>query len=373
MSTGMNATENLADASGTVLQAQGNTVKETWWLVKWYIFTVRRRLMSKILLALLVTFFLISASFTLLTYVLITGAENANGFQCPPTPVSTSQIGNPPPNGSPTCQQAQQQQVASVKSAAAAAGQSLTFPYSLTLGGGYLGSMGIILFCIMAAALTGGEYSSGTLRLALSRGTRRGQIIAAEVTALAILSLGVAALVLVLAAVVGAAIGPLIGESIPAFSPAAVLELLIYWLACSLVIFTFSLIAFLMSTLSRNVIAGIAVALGYLIFESIVGSVLYYAGYSLHNGLGNFLQHIPDYLVGYNTGALTHLAAQGPIVLYSTVSGVTTTSSGGTSSGTLSSPGSGIDTLHGLILVGVYCVLFAGLSYVCLRRRDVTD
>jgi ABC-type transport system involved in multi-copper enzyme maturation permease subunit len=267
----------------------------------------------------------------------------------------------------------QQQQASAIDPIVAVEKQTLTFPYSLTSAGGYIGSVGTILFCIIAAALAGSEYSSGTLRLALSRGTRRGQVIAAQVAALAILSLAVALLVLVLAGISGVTVGPLIGGSIPAFSPLAVIELLAYWLATSLGVFAFGLIAFFMSTLSRNVIAGIGVSLGYLILESIVGNILYYMGVGMQSALGNVLEHIPDYLVGYNTGALAHLAAASPIALYPSFP--TDATSGGivVNSATLLGPGAGIDTLHALIVIGVYCLLFGGLSYLFLRRRDVTE
>lgn len=371
----MSDTDGIPAATTSPLQAEGNSVTQTWRLVKWYLFTTRRRLMSKILLGLLVGFFVISVGFNLLGFFLFTVAENGGSVQCTPVAVSTSQTGSPSPNSSPSCQDLQQQQqqaALTAKSVVDQVGRSLTFPYSLSIAGGYLGSMGIILFCIMAAALVGSEYSSGTLRLTLSRGTRRGQLIAAQVSALAILSLAVAGLILVLAAIVGATIGPLIGGSLPTFSPATGIELLAYWLANSLGVFAFGLIAFFMSTLSRNVIAGIGVSLGYLILESVVGNILYYAGSSMQSSLGNFLQHIPDYLVGYNTGALAHLAAVSPISLYSslptqTASGTVVTSNG------LPGPGSGIDTLHALIIILVYCLLFGGLSYLFLRRRDVTE
>ena len=304
-------------------QAEGNALVQTWRLTRWYLFTIRRRIMSKILLGLLALFFLIVVGFAVLGFIVLSAASSSGVVACPPTSVATSQVGVQPGNSGPTCQEAQQEQQqasAAAQSAVAEVTQSLTFPYSLSIAGGYLGSMGIILFCIVAAALVGGEYSSGTLRVALSRGVRRGQVIAAQVGALAILSLLEAAFVLLLGAVTGVVIGPLIGGSFTAFSPSAGAELLAYWLANSLAIFSFGLIAFFMSTLSRNLIAGIAVSLGYLILESVVGNVLFLTGSSMHSSLGGFLQHIPDYLVGYNTGALTHLAAASPVALYGTSS-----------------------------------------------------
>ncbi len=360
----------------SIPQAEGNALVQTWRLTRWYLFTIRRRIMSKILLGLLALFFLIVVGFAVLGFIVLSAASSSGAVACPPTSVATSQVGVQPGNNGPTCQETQQEQQqasATAQSAVAEVTQSLTFPYSLSIAGGYLGSMGIILFCIVAAALVGGEYSSGTLRVALSRGVRRGQVIAAQVGALAILSLLEAAFVLLLGAATGVIIGPLIGGSFPAFSPGAGAELLAYWLANSLAIFSFGLIAFFMSTLSRNLIAGIAVSLGYLILESIVGSVLFLTGSSMNSSLGGFLQHIPDYLVGYNTGALTHLAAASPVALYGTSSVSGASGSSSTSTALAAGPGSGIDTGHALIVIVVYSLLFVGLSYLFLRRRDVME
>jgi ABC-type transport system involved in multi-copper enzyme maturation permease subunit len=367
-----------ADSVSATLRAtvaEGNSVAQTWRLTKWYLFTVRRRLMSKILLGLMVGFFLISIGFNVLGYILLTSTEVVTITQCVPTVTGSSPAGTPSPGNGPSCQQLQQdqqQEALDNRAAARLLRQSLTFPYSLSSGGGYLGSMGTILFCIMASALVGSEYSSGTLRLALSRGTRRGQVIAAQVGALAILSLATAFIVQVLAAIAGVTVGPLIGGTLPALSPAAGLEVVVYWLATTAGVFAFGLIAFLMATLSRNVIAGIGVSLGYLIFESIVGNVLYFAGVSLHTSIGDFISHIPNYLVGYNTGALAHLAAASPIGLYS-ASTLSTSENVQSSPSALLSPGASIDTIHALVVTLVYCLLFAGLSYLFLRRRDVSE
>ena len=371
----MSQMESIVAPVTATPHATRSAMGQTWRLTKWYLFATRRRLMTKILAGLLIGFFLVYVTFNILNYAIIASQANSSPIQCPPTSVSTSAPGDQQ-NGQPSCQdlqQQQQQEAASLKAVADQERQSLTFPMSLNMGGGYLGSMGIILFCIMTAGLVGGEYGTGTLRLTLSRGTQRGQVIAAQVMALAILSLIVSVFILALTALVGAIVGPVIGGTIPAFSLGAGAELLAYWLVNALAIFAFALIALLMSTLSRNVIAGIGVALGYLIFESIAGNVLYFAGVSLNSSFGNFISHIPDYLIGYNTGALTHLAAKAPIALYPVMeqfSGSSGSSGGPT---TLLGPGNSIDVLHALLVIAVYCVLFGGLSYLFLRRRDVTE
>jgi|GEM_PF-346257 ABC-type transport system involved in multi-copper enzyme maturation permease subunit len=370
----MNQTESIVAPVTATPKATRSATGQTWRLTKWYLFATRRRLMTKILVGLLIGFFLVFVAFNILNYALIASQANSSPIQCPSTIVSTP--GNQQQNGQPSCQdlqQQQQQEAASLKAVADEQRQSLTFPMALSLGGGFLGSMGIILFCIMTAGLAGGEYSTGTLRLTLSRGTQRGQVIAAQIMALAILSLIVSAFILVLMAIIGAIVGPIIGGTIPAFSLGAGVELLAYWLVNALAIFAFALIALLMSTLSRNVIAGIAVALGYLIFESIAGNVLYFAGVSLNSSFGNFLSHIPDYLIGYNTGALTHLAAKAPIALYPVVPQFSASSGSSGNPTPLLGPGGSIDVLHALLVIAVYCALFGGLSYLFLRRRDVTE
>ncbi len=341
-------------------RATGGWLAHTWRLVRWNLKLARRRLMSKILLGILLAGLVLVITFLLLAFAAINSISASDLSSDCPSPVATAQpVGTVTvlaPNGcDPTSIQQEQDSLQSTKNDYL---QLVSFPTILAPVGGYTGFMGIILLCILAGAVIGGEYSFGTQRLALSRGVSRAQLLAGQVGALAILALAVAGFMLILGALLGFALGPGLGATIPAISAGGIAQLLGFWLALSLRLFAYTLVALLLATLSSSTAAGIAGSLGYMIFEIIALPVISaIALLATGSTFSAILNHIQDFFLGPNLSALLNGVSQAPLDL------------GGSSSALDQNP---ISPLQGLIVALLYCVGLVGISYWVLRKRDVT-
>ncbi|HEY7350667.1 MAG TPA: ABC transporter permease subunit [Ktedonobacterales bacterium] len=351
------------ESSVATPQASSNWLSHTWRLTSWNLKIARRRLMSKILLAILLGGFLPVLAVVLLAYAAESTVTTTTVSPPCPTVVATGQPGNTGPGSvAPPCDPnsvpPQQQQ-----SSQNADFQLLTFPAILIIVGSYTGFMGVILLCILAGALIGNEYSFGTQRLALSRGVSRAQLLAGQVAALAILALAVVGFMLIIGSLAGFTIGPLLGGSIPAIPADGLLQILGFWLVISLQLFAYSLIALLLATLGRSTAAGIAGSLGYVLFEIIaLPIVALIAGALIRTSFGDVLEAMPDFFLGPNISGLLSGVNQSPLDL----GGGTSSGGGGDLTASVINPG------QGLLVSLLYCVLLAGLSYWALRKRDVT-
>jgi ABC-type transport system involved in multi-copper enzyme maturation permease subunit len=325
---------------------------QTWRLMRWNLFTVRKRLMSKILLAIAVLGFALVIGFQLLAYDAITHAPtSAQGCATAAAQSGGSSVecGQISPEQQQQEQQRQQQFISDERA-------RMTFPQSLGVAGSYISFMGVILLCILAGSLTGGEYGFGTVRLALSRGVGRAQMVVAQVAALAALALALAAAILVLGAISGFIVGPSLGATIPSIPGGGWLEIAEYWLAVSLNLFAFELVAFFIATLGRSTAAGIAASLGYVLLEGIVGGILVAISKNVPGDISAFLGHVPEWFLGINAAAVSTNAAQSPIDLGVSASSVLVQ----------------LETWRGLLVTLGYCMLLVGLSYLFVRQRDVT-
>ncbi|HEY7356214.1 MAG TPA: ABC transporter permease [Ktedonobacterales bacterium] len=344
--------------------ATGGWLGHTWRLTLWNLKLARRRLMSKILLAILLIGFALVMGLVFLSAVVISNVSTSVISSSCATPDTTSQPGD---NGAgnpcdPATIQQDQQSLQDDKNQEL---QLLTFPTILGIAGGYTGFMGVVLLCILAGAVIGGEYSYGTQRLALSRGVSRAQVLAGQIGALALLALVVSAGMLLLGALLGFVLGPALGASIPAIPTDGLLQLLEFWLVIALQLFAYALIALLLGTLGRSTAAGIAGSLGYLIVEVIVLSILTTIALEVSFSDPNFsnaLSHVQAFFLGPNISALLSGVNQTPLDL------------GGQNSSVASALAMYvIPPLQGLAVSLLYCILLGGLSYWVLRKRDVTN
>lgn len=235
-------------------------------------------------------------------------------------------------------------------------GAGLGFPGGMGVAGGYITSAGVLLFVVLVGALIGSEYSYSTLRLSLARGVGRGQFLAAQIVAVAILALGLTAVAMLLGAATGG-LGALIGMPTLVTPGLSVGETLLYWLALAYNIFCYALIAVCIGTLTRSVAGGIAGPLVFIVVEVVVTDVLLaLSAFPVDSPLLLTLSHTPEYLLGSNTSALITLAGAGPYPL----------TSGQVISVALTWP-------HALIVSAIYCALFIASSYLVLRNRDVVE
>lgn len=314
---------------GAPVAAPGGWLAHTWRLTLWNLFAARRRALSKWLLGI---FFGLYALIHLLTLLSVAVSSSVSGR-------------GPSDSGAATF---------------------FTFPTTIAFAGAYAGALGVLLLATLAGALVGGEYGTGTVRVVLSRGVARGQMIVAQVLALALLAFGGTAITLLLGGLVSLTIGPAVGgvnEGIPA---GGWMQLLQYWLAVSLGVYAFALLAHFMATLTRSTAAGIAVPLAYWVLEGLAATIIIVIGVATGGRTGEFISHIPDWLLGVNNGILTSRVGDGPIY-------IGLVSRQANEVGTRPNPQVALSGAHALLVILMYSALFAVGSYLVLRRRDVTD
>lgn len=347
----MNASSGLPFASvpttGWLLQ--------TWRLTRWNLFLAWRRLMSKILLILLLLGLALLIGGQMLFYLLISSVPISSGTACP-TPAATSQLTPGPGTGTqqpcvgPSPEEEQQTRQAQ-QEVAASLRKDLSFPTILGPVSGFLGFFGVILLCILVGALVGGEYGFGTQRLALARGISRAQVLVAQVMALAVLALLIVGGIFALSSLAGLLLGSVLQADSPLLSLAGWGELITIWLATSLILFAYGLIALFLATLGRSTATGIAGSLGYLLVELIVIPIVVAVAGIIGGDTGKLLAQIQNLFLSTNTAAMLAGAASTPLNL---------------------SGGGGEAALRGLLVTLAYCALCVGLSYWLLRQRDIT-
>ncbi|WIG58725.1 MAG: hypothetical protein OJF49_001471 [Ktedonobacterales bacterium] len=345
-------------STATAPAIQGNAFTQTVRLTGWVLFSARRRIMSKVLGGVLLGLFVVIVALVVVAYA-VTANSPVNEQNCTSAPVTATEssgggttVNGPPPEQCQPLTPAEQQQVRQQRLESVR--EPVTFPNSLALAGGYTTFIGLILLTILAGAVVGGEYGTGTIRLWFSRGVGRGQLVAAQVIALVLLALLISAVMLALGALVGVTIGPLLGGTLAALPAGSIGEILLYWLAIALTLFAYAVIAFFMATLGRSTAAGIAVPLGFFLFEVIVGPILVAIGMLFQGTTGEIVRHIPDWFLSPNTSYLVSRASESPIALNSV-------------------EGNTLGLPHALFVVALYCVALIVLGLVLTQRRDVTD
>ncbi|HEX6798258.1 MAG TPA: ABC transporter permease subunit [Ktedonobacterales bacterium] len=340
------AVSDLAGAPST------NWLLQTLRLARWLLYTVRRRAMGKVIFGLLVGGLLLVVAIQVLVYII---ALNS-------TPSGQTCTGSPD-GGPPVCQpltMSPDQVHAMQQAAAKGVAMGMTFPQSLTVVEVLVSLIGVIVLTTLAGAVVGGEYGHGTVRVQLSRGVGRAQLIAAEALALAALSLIATGVLMLIGILVGFTLGPALGGTLPAFASGAPVELLMTWLALSLNLFGYCAIALFFATLGRSTAAGIGFALGFFVAESVLGGILTGISFIFQQTQPNtaeFIRHIPDWFLGNNVGYIVQHASLSPLAI----------SPAGDQG---SAP---FDMTHALLVTLLYLVLTIGGSYLLTRKRDITD
>ena len=234
--------------------------------------------------------------------------------------------------------------------------QVLRLPTSLILIEQLLLYMGQVLLVILVSTIVGGEYASGTVRLMLTRGPTRTQILLSKVgAAICCIVLGVVGITLLgvctgLLLSLAAGVAPDFGF----FSAAWMGNTLLYLLLIMLALFTYAMMALFLSTLGRATAAGLAGVLTWsFVIEPVIELISNFSK-NISGPTGSFFQSLPDYLIGPNISAL--LQNQGQYVFPSPGGPPVPLSS----------------DLHSLLVLAAYLVIFIGLSWWISVRRDVT-
>jgi ABC-type transport system involved in multi-copper enzyme maturation permease subunit len=370
----------LAPAVVPAPRATGGWLVTTARLIRWELFQLWRRALTKVLLGLFLGFFALIVVGILLAYSATVASSAASpAGQCSssagpgrPTTVVPCSTSGPDERGSID---------AARNSAAAIIRAQITFPLSVSLAVEYASFMGVIFLCIVAGSLVGSEYGFSTQRLALSRGVARDQALAAKVAALALLAAGTVGAMLLLGALVGLTVGPALGGTPDGLSADGVFQLGAYWGVTSLRLFSYSLIALFLATLGRSSAAGIGGALGFVVVEVVALPILTLIIISQHfvgaqagvsvgqpipqpSPVADTLTVTRDLFLQTNVDVLKTAARQGPLNLGGGASSISRIQD------MLVTPPS---TTQALVVVLLWCVALVGLSALLVRSRDVVS
>jgi ABC-type transport system involved in multi-copper enzyme maturation permease subunit len=234
---------------------------------------------------------------------------------------------------------------------------TLRLPVSLTWTGQLLLTFGQVLVIILVSTIVGGEYTSGTVRLMLTRGPTRTQMLFSKVgAALACIVLGVVGITL-LGVISGLLFNLTTGIALNfAFLSAAWFgHALLYLLVIILGLFVYSLMALCLSTLGRATAAGLAGVLTWsFLIEPLIGTISFFSR-GISGPVGSFMQSLPDYLIGTNIGVLVNNQEQYLVP-----------SSGGLQA-------AGPSDLRALLVLAIYIVVFVGSAWWVTVRRDITN
>ena len=235
--------------------------------------------------------------------------------------------------------------------------QPLTFFYiALDIMGGLFATGSGIILLICASRLFGMEYTSGTIRILLARGTGRLQLYFAKLAALAVLGLvllvGFAAvafaMVYAFATTVGNGIGPL--TMLPAI---AYSDLEVTVLVALVSIGVTILLGSTAAILGRSLSFGIAAAMGFFPADNFGTVILAIMQRITHIDTWN---KVSAYLLGPNLNVLAMKLEPGRQVRP-----------------LFASPNVAVSTEHVWLVIGVYAGVFLVGSTVLLLRRDVLE
>lgn len=298
----------------TSVEYQSGWLTQTWALTRWELFVSWRRLMSKVMLAILV-----------LGYALFIGVEYL-----------IYRVSNP--------------------ALAAETSAALTFPAPMVGAQSYLEFLGPILLCVLAGAVLGSEYTYGTQRQLLGRGLSRVQVLTAQIAAMAIIALFAAILMFILSTFVGVALGTATGGHFSTLTATQWEGIVLYWLAAALRLFIYMLIAMFMATLGKSVVAGIAFSLGVILVEGILSSVFTLLALSFRDQgqLSNVLVNIPKWLPGSGGDTLITAALLMIDPAAQTTQGPP-------------------DIRQGVTAVLIYAIVLIVASYLLYTSRDLAD
>ena len=324
-------------------------------VARWEWFKLQRRRMTWILLAILLAFSQLGIWGPYISYSrtmasggwvmapLRTGGSMPRAIRCNDlrnNPASILPEGAPPQAAAALL--AQCQQVLETRYRALMPGRSVTTALGITA------TLGMVLLAVLGASTVGLEYGLGTLRTILVRGTGRLNFLAGKYLALA----GATTAALLLVSAAAAASGALAFRSAAPLPDVAVAGIAAGEVAMTFVKTWAALLAFMtiaasVTLLARSTTAGMAVSIGYLVFEGIFTRLL--------SAAFDWFETVGDYLPIRNLNVLARST-------YNLAPGAPGGSGNASSS---------ISTAHAATVVALYALAFAALAVLAFRRRDV--
>lgn len=213
-----------------------------------------------------------------------------------------------------------------------------------------------IFLLLVSARLVGMEYSGGTIRVLLARGTGRLQLLAAKLVAMALVGLCLLAGFAILAA---ASLSIIVRLWEGSLSPITSLpqvawhDLGMCTLAALLSLGTCILLGSTAAIVGRSMTFGIGAAMGFFPADNFGTVVMSLITAITHQ---TFWMKVTAYLLGPNLNVL-------PVLLQSDHRG----------RAAFATPLQRVDSTHALVVIGVYAAAFVVLSTVLTRRRDVLE
>ena len=224
--------------------------------------------------------------------------------------------------------------------------ESITLPGSLIDALTLMHGMGVILLAIMAASLVGSEFGWGTMRMVLSRGTGRWQLLSAKLMLMALLAAAALAIVAAATAISSAIIGALVSEQVVSQQEWA--EAATAFGRTLFSVLPYIALAGLATVVTSSSMAGITTAIAYFFIELFSAALLI--------SLSDWGQNVADYMPGRNITAW--MMGSG----HENLDGIFRTS---TPVGDF--PG----MLHAFVVLTVYVLVLGGLAFWWFQRKDI--
>src|SRR5215469_14891248 len=216
------------------------------------------------------------------------------------------------------------------------------------------------LLIVVTARLIGMEYSGGTIRVLLSRGVGRLQLLSAKLLTLALIGLALLVAGMLFDALLAVIVLQLISGNLNALQALNAGFWQDTWLYIQTVMLSMGdaiLLATAVTVLTRSLAAGLSVALVWFPADNI-GTIFFYLAYRLTNS--NFWLLITGDLLGPNLNAMAGLVLPARA----------TQASFGRAFATPLVP---VSAGHTLLVAGVYAAVFLAVAVILTARRDVTQ
>ncbi|PWT78724.1 MAG: hypothetical protein C5B60_00715 [Chloroflexi bacterium] len=213
---------------------------------------------------------------------------------------------------------------------------------------------------VITARLIGMEYSGGTIRILLSRGVGRLQLLFAKLLTLALIGLALLVAGLLFDALLAVIVLQLISGNLNALQALNAGFWQDTWLYIQTVMLSMGdaiLLATAVTVLTRSLAAGLSVALVWFPADNI-GTIFFYLAYRLTNS--TFWLLITGDLLGPNLNAMAGLVLPARA----------TQASFGRAFATPLVP---VTAGHTLLVAGVYAAIFLAVAVILTARRDVTQ
>jgi ABC-2 type transport system permease protein len=213
---------------------------------------------------------------------------------------------------------------------------------------------------VLTARLIGMEYSGGTIRILLSRGVGRLQLLSAKLLTLALIGLALLVAGLLFDGVLAVIVLQLITGNLTALHALNVGFWQDTWLYIETIMLSMGdaiLLATAVTVLTRSLAAGLSVALVWFPADNI-GTIFFYLAYRLTNS--TFWLLITGDLLGPNLNAMASLV-------------LPTRATQASFGRAFATPLVPVTAGHTLLVAGVYAAIFLATAVILTARRDVTQ